>query len=398
MRNYNRITPEGTKDLLLEECLVRRETEEKIRSVFQSQGYDELVTPGLEFFDVFQSEAVQYPQEQLYKLTDSKGRLIVLRPESTAPIARVVATRLREAMLPQRLCYMQTAYRFEPALKGRSDEFMQAGAELIGSDSYMADLEMASMAIDVLKRCNETSYYLELGDAGIFKELMRELNAAPATKEEIRYLIETKNYSALNDLLDTLGDNQLIHALKKLPSLFGGEEVFDKMEQLYCTPQIQEMLQYLRKLYREIAALIGTERLSVDLGIVNKADYYTGMILKGYLEGYGDEVLSGGRYNKLLASFGYDIPAVGFAVNVDAVAKVAMKKNPRTKKAADAAIYAAPGYEAAAIALAETKREAGLTVEFALVSSAEAALDYAKNRKISTLYQVEKEVTEVTVL
>ena len=146
MRNYNRITPEGTKDLLLEECLVRRETEEKIRSVFQSQGYDELVTPGLEFFDVFQSEAVQYPQEQLYKLTDSKGRLIVLRPESTAPIARVVATRLREAMLPQRLCYMQTAYRFEPALKGRSDEFMQAGAELIGSDSYMADLEMASMA------------------------------------------------------------------------------------------------------------------------------------------------------------------------------------------------------------------------------------------------------------
>ena len=150
MRNYNRITPEGTKDLLLEECLVRRETEEKIRSVFQSQGYDELVTPGLEFFDVFQSEAVQYPQEQLYKLTDSKGRLIVLRPESTAPIARVVATRLREAMLPQRLCYMQTAYRFEPALKGRSDEFMQAGAELIGSDSYMADLEMASMAIDVL--------------------------------------------------------------------------------------------------------------------------------------------------------------------------------------------------------------------------------------------------------
>ena len=73
MRNYNRITPEGTKDLLLEECLVRRETEEKIRSVFQSQGYDELVTPGLEFFDVFQSEAVQYPQEQLYNLKKNSG-------------------------------------------------------------------------------------------------------------------------------------------------------------------------------------------------------------------------------------------------------------------------------------------------------------------------------------
>lgn len=398
MRNYNLITPEGTKDLLLEECLVRRETEEKIRSVFQSRGYDELVTPGLEFFDVFQSEAVRYPQEQLYKLTDSKGRLLVLRPESTTPIARVVATRLREAMLPLRLCYMQSAYRFEPALKGRSDAFMQAGVELIGSNSYMADLEMASMAIVVLKECNETNFSLELGDAGIFKELMRELHAAPNTKEEIRYLIETKNYSALNDLLDTLGDNHIIHALKKLPSLFGGEEVFDKMAQLYTTPHIQDMLEYLRKLYKEIAALIGKERLSVDLGIVNKADYYTGVIIKGYLEGYGDEVLSGGRYNKLLESFGYDAPAVGFAVNVDAVAKVAMKKNPRTKKPADAVIYAAPGYEQAAIKLAETKRQAGSVVEFALEETSEAALQYAKTRQIPKLYRVEEEVTEVTVL
>ena len=275
---------------------------------------------------------------------------------------------------------------------------MQAGVELIGSNSYMADLEMASMAIVVLKECNETNFSLELGDAGIFKELMRELHAAPNTKEEIRYLIETKNYSALNDLLDTLGDNHIIHALKKLPSLFGGEEVFDKMAQLYTTPHIQDMLEYLRKLYKEIAALIGKERLSVDLGIVNKADYYTGVIIKGYLEGYGDEVLSGGRYNKLLESFGYDVPAVGFAVNVDAVAKVAMKKNPRTKKPSDAVIYAAPGYEQAAIKLAETKRQAGSVVEFALEETSEAALQYAKTRQIPKLYRVEEEVTEVTVL
>ncbi len=398
MRNYNLITPEGTKDLLLEECLIRRETEEKLRAVFRNSGYDELITPDLEFFDVFQSDAVRYPQEQLYKLTDSKGRLLVLRPESTTPIARVAATRLRDAVLPLRLCYMQSAYRFEPALKGRSDAFMQAGVELIGSDSYMADLEMVSMAITVLQECNETNFSVELGDAGIFKELMRELHASPSTKEEIRYLIETKNYSALNDLLDTLVDNRIIHALKKLPSLFGGEEVFDKMEQLYTTPHIQDMLQYLRKLYNEIAELIGKERLSVDLGIVNKADYYTGVIIKGYLEGYGEEVLSGGRYNKLLASFGYDVPAVGFAVNVDAVTKLAAKKNPREKKPADAVIYAEDGYEKKAILLAESMRRNGAVVEFALEDTAEAALQYAKTRNVPKLYRVEEEVTEVTVL
>ena len=93
MRKYDLITPEGTKDFLFEECLVRREIEQDLHDLFRSKGYSELTTPGLEFFDVFQSESGHYPQERLYKLTDSKGRLLVLRPESTMPIARVAATR-----------------------------------------------------------------------------------------------------------------------------------------------------------------------------------------------------------------------------------------------------------------------------------------------------------------
>ena len=75
MRKYDLITPEGTKDFLFEECYVRREIEQNLHDLFHSKGYSELTTPGLEFFDVFQSESGHYPQERLYKLTDSKGRL-----------------------------------------------------------------------------------------------------------------------------------------------------------------------------------------------------------------------------------------------------------------------------------------------------------------------------------
>ncbi len=78
MRKYDLITPEGTKDFLFEECYVRREIEQNLHDLFHSKGYSELTTPGLEFFDVFQSESGHYPQERLYKLTDSKGRLLVL--------------------------------------------------------------------------------------------------------------------------------------------------------------------------------------------------------------------------------------------------------------------------------------------------------------------------------
>lgn len=395
MKKYNLITPEGTKDFLFEECLVKRETEDKIHKIFQGKGYCELTTPGLEFFDVFQSKSSYYPQESLYKMTDSKNRLLVLRSESTIPIARVAATRLRDAQLPLRLYYNQSAYRFETALKGRSDEIVQSGIELLGSASYMADLEMITTAIEVLDACSETGFSLEIGDAGVFKELMSELNASPEQAEEIRYLIETKNYPALNDLLDEMGDSDVIRSLKKLPSLFGGEEVFEKASKIYVNQRIDEILCDLKHIYEDLSKLIGNGKITVDLGMVNKADYYTGVIIKGYLAGYGEEVLSGGRYNKLLSDFGYDIPAVGFAVNIDAVSKVAMKNNSFKIKPAENIVFAKFGYEKEAILFAKSMREQGHMTELALQNTIEEVKQYAESKQISHIFVVDKEITEV---
>ena len=195
MRNYDLITPEGTKDLLFGECVIRRNIENTLMELFKSRGYSEIITPGLEFFDVFNLNSRYFPQVNLYKLTDSKGRLIVMRPDSTMPIARVVATRLREADLPLKLCYDQPVYRTEPALKGRSDEIVQAGIELIGSQQKMADLEVISTAVDSLRAFN-MEFSIELGHIGIFKELVSRLEATAKEKESIRKLIESKNFPA----------------------------------------------------------------------------------------------------------------------------------------------------------------------------------------------------------
>ena len=166
-----------------------------------------------------------------------------------------------------------------------------------------------------------------------------------------------------------MDDVKVAAALKKLPALFGGEEVFDKASQLYSNERIDEILMDLRKLYKDISTVIGKGRLTVDLGMVNNADYYTGVIIKGYLEGYGEEVLSGGRYNKLLSDFGYDIPATGFAINVDAVANVRMKDQPAQLQPADAVIFAAPGYEMKAAKVSQELRSKGQVVEFAFFDS-----------------------------
>ncbi len=394
MRQYDLITPEGTRDYLFEECLSKRETEAMIHGIFQQMGYAELITPGLEFYDVFNLNSRYFPQEELYKLTDNKGRLLVLRPDSTMPIARVVATRLKDAMLPLRLYYNQPVYRFEPSLKGRSDEIVQTGIELIGSSSRMADVEMISAAVSVLSSVG-ANYSLELGDVGIFRELMHRLSATPAQKEEIRSLIEEKNYPALNDLLDHMGDNKITAALKKLPTLFGGEEVFDKAAALFQDARIELLLDQLRELYLELCEMNQNGKIMVDLGLVNKTDYYTGLVIKGYLEGCGEEVLSGGRYDKLLSEFGYDIPAVGFAVNVDAVAGVYARFHKPQVPVPDVLIAAAEGFEAQAVSIAERLRREGNIVEHALFSDLSLVHEYARDKKIGRIMIVSEDITEV---
>ena len=398
MKNYDLITPEGTKDLLFGECIVRRNIENTLMGLFRSRGYSETITPGLEFYDVFNLNSPYFPQENLYKLTDSKGRLLVMRPDTTMPIARIVATRLREAALPLKFCYAQAVYRTEPSLKGRSDEVVQAGIELIGSQLKMADLEVISTAVDSLSSFG-MEFSLELGHIGIFKELVGKLDASEKDKESIRKLIENKNFPALNDMLDSYGNSPVTNALKKLPALFGGEEVFEKAEELMPDENIKRILDELREIYADATELCGDEgSITVDLGLVNKTDYYTGLIIKGYLQGHGEEVISGGRYDRLISEFGYDVPAVGFAVNINAVAKLMEKSDvlPAEPKA-DVIVFAEEGCEVAAIKAARELREQGLIVENALFDDIESVREYAMEKKIAKVVVIDGESKEVMI-
>lgn len=395
MKNYDLITPEGTKDLLFAECIVRRNIENTLLELFKKRGYSEMITPGVEFFDVFNQKTRYFSQEALYKLTDGKGRLLVMRPDSTMPIARVVATRLRDAVLPLKLCYNQTVYRNESALKGRSDELVQAGIELIGSQMKMADLEVISTAVDSISAFG-MEFSLEIGHIGVFRALVDKLEADDKDKDYIRKLIQSKNFPALNDFLDTFGNTPVTAALKKLPALFGGEEVFDKAEELIPDENVKYILDELRDIYRNAAELCnGDGNITVDLGLVNKTDYYTGLIIKGYLKGHGDEVISGGRYDKLIAEFGYDIPAVGFAVNVNAISKVIEKNGVLPAvQGADVIVYAEEGCEVEALKKAKELREQGMIVENALFSDLESVREYAKEKKIARVVVVDGESEE----
>ena len=162
MKRYDLLTPEGTRDLLFDECAARRIVEERLRKIFTAYGYSEVITPGLEFYDVFNMKARFFAQESMYKLTDGKGRLMVMRPDSTMPIARVVSTRLRDEVFPLKLFYSQSVYRVNPKNSARDDEIFQSGIEIIGGDVRRSDLEALSIAIDVLKTCDADDFRFEI--------------------------------------------------------------------------------------------------------------------------------------------------------------------------------------------------------------------------------------------
>ncbi len=395
MKRYELITPEGTRDLLFDECLAKREAEKRISDIFKRHGYSEVVTTGIEFYDVFSKGSRTVKQEALYKLTDSKGRLIVLRPDSTIPIARLVATRLKDAQLPLRLYYNQPYFENNALLKGHSDEVTQAGVELIGTKSRKADFEVLSLAVEALSSIDPKNFRIEIGNVGIFKELVAQLGVDYETAEQIRYFIVTKNYPALNDLLDTFGDSDVIRALKELPRLFGKEEVFERVEKLFINEQIKSILTDLKYVYESLLTLGIKDNLSVDLGSVNKIDYYTGLTFKGYLAGIGEDVLAGGRYNHLISEFGYDQPATGFGINVNACASLLLKNNcaPKTK-VSDVIVFSELKDVMKAINYSNSLAKDGAVVENSVFETLEETRDYALRKGISKLVLVADDIKE----
>lgn len=395
MKKYMMITPEGTKDFLFEECNVFDGICDKIQKIFEDFGYRKVITPGVEFFDLFSADGWGIPQEDMFKAADSKGRILVMRPDSTLPIARMAATRLKNHRLPIRLYYRQAIYQNKPSLMGKSCEVLQMGVELLGAVGKCADLDIITAAIESLSSVFE-DFRIEIGHAGLFKVLSDSLNVSEDTREDIRIAIESKNYPALNDILDGIEDSMSVRAMRSLPKLFGGIEVLEQaisMEEF--SPASQE-LNYIMDLYRGLCDLGYSDKITIDLGLVQRNDYYSGIVFSGYVDGSGAAILSGGRYDTLLDNFSVPMGAAGFALNIDEMAQVKFKSGffePSTPS--QVLIFAEKGYEVEAVKYARSLRKTGVRAELSAFDKEEEAVSYAKAGNIGKIIKVSKDITEI---
>ena len=313
-------TPEGTRDRLFSECAAFRQVEQAVTAVFRQQGYCEMTTPNMEYYDLISAAGHPLQQEAMLKIIDRTGKILVMRPDCTVAMGRVAATKLTNLPLPLRLYYNQMVFRSDDVNTGARSEIGQCGVELIGAPGLRADLEVLSMAIEALDACGLTDYHIEIGHAGYFSALLEALALTEEQQEALRTLVERKEFTAYRAMLAPYAGDPAGKALYALPRLFGGVAVLSEAKALCDAPDALAVLDYLETLYQVLRDAGLSQRVQFDLGLVHTIEYYTGMVFRGYSRGAASNVLSGGRYDKLIGKFGQDMPATGFALDVEAVA------------------------------------------------------------------------------
>lgn len=355
------LIPEGTRDLILGECLIKKNLQSNIEGVLDKWGYKEVVTPTTEFYKTFNSEFQSLKEEELCKFFDNKGRILVLRPDMTIPIARVVGTKFKDVKPPLRFRYTANVFRVNESLGGKKNEYTDCGVELIGLSDKESDLEILVTALDSLKVLKNNNFKLEIGNINFFNAATSELDLSEDEISKLAELIDTKNLKALEDYLNELNlSEDYKEFFNKLPWLFGGEEVLLEGKKYAFNDELKNIIEYLENLASSLKELGYGDMLTFDLGMVPGLNYYTGIIFRGYVEGVGVTVLSGGRYDNLISKFGRDIPAVGFSIKIDSLLDVIEEEPKKEKKYI---IYYGDGNSLEAIKKGKLLRDSGFIVE-----------------------------------
>jgi ATP phosphoribosyltransferase regulatory subunit len=378
--------PKGARIYLPDEAARKRWVETRLLDVFRRWGYREIVTPTFEFSDVLELGTDVAVRESMFKFVDREtGRTLALRADITPQIARVVATRLRDEPKPVRLAYVTNVFRYDEPRVSHYREFYQAGVELIGLEKPEAEVEIIAMAIEGLRALGLDRFQIDLGHPDFFRGLLEEVTADPARRREVREALARKDASTLERLVAELAPAPPVaEALLALPTLFGREIVLERAAALARTARAHRALDNLAEVYRLLKIYGLAESVLLDLGEVRGFDYYSGLYFEAYIAGFGASIAGGGRYDDMLARFGYDCPAVGFAFDVArALAIMETQRVPVELAGPDFFIIDFTREKTAALSLARRLRDLGTSVARDIISRGlEESVDYARAQRV----------------
>ncbi|WP_026688334.1 ATP phosphoribosyltransferase regulatory subunit [Alteribacter aurantiacus] len=330
--------PMGMRDTLPELYSLKQQVRSTIATEVAKWGYAPIETPTLEFYDTI-GTASATSDTQLFKLLDQQGNTLVLRPDMTAPIARIAASTLKGTERPARLTYDANVFRSQQREGGKPAEFEQVGVELIGDGTASADGEVIALMISALRKAGLSNFKVAIGHIGFVNTLLTEILGNEERAGTFRRYLYEKNYVGFKREVDQLPlssiDRRRLHSLLKLR---GGFDILQNAEALVETEEGRRSLQDLYKLVDVLAAYDLEDAVIIDLNLVMHMSYYTGMVFEAYSDELGFPLGGGGRYDELLSKFHRAEPATGFAVRLDLLTE-ALGKSKEQVTVSHAIIY-----------------------------------------------------------
>ncbi len=351
----------GTRDFYPEKMAVRTWLYGRLRQISEAFGYQEYEAPILESLDLYAAKSgEELVKKQSYAFYDKGGDQIVLRPELTPSLARMIAQRQRQLVYPLRWWSFGPFWRYESPQKGRSREFFQWNIDLIGVDSPEADAEMVAIAASMLK-----SVGLESSEAAVLVNDRQLVNR----QLEIVGIPEESRQDALTWIDRRPKMSPETWAAYGADLGFSSRKI-EAVQAFLARPDLWTESERLVRVFDALAAMGVREYVRYDPGIIRGLPYYTGIVFEAFdLRGsVRRAILGGGRYDNLMAAVGGDpMPAVGFAMG-DMVITVILEelgRLPQDLSASPADVLVTMFDEstaAASFALAASLRASGLKV------------------------------------
>ena len=316
--------PRGTRDFLFEEMRERKQAESTLRKVFESYGYQEIKTPLFEELKLFTTKSGEEIVNQLYNFTDKSDRELTLRPEITAPVARLYLNELEKtAVKPIKLYYYGSCFRYERPQKGRFRQFWQFGCELIGAKTPQGEAEVIALCSDAIQSLGITTADVNINHLGIIRGLFKHFDISTETQREIMVVIDKGDKDLLIESLSgdepVIDNDELNQILLKLIDLVGDKSIIGEVEDLIAPyEEPKEALEELKELINLLEAF-QVSNYTLNLGVARGLDYYTGIVFEIYVPELGaqKQICGGGSYSLVKLFGGQEVESTGFALGFD---------------------------------------------------------------------------------
>ncbi len=300
MTNLSTQPYKGTRDFYPEDMRLRNFMYDTWRKVCESFGYEETDSPVLEPLELYIAKTnEEIVTEQSYNFTDRGGRRVVMRPEMTPSISRMVAARRQELGYPLRVYNICNYFRYERPQKGRLREFWQLNADLFGIDSLEADIEMIQLADALMSAfgAKEGSYEIRLNSRKLLNKRIEEAGIKTSVEEVIRVI----------DRYDK--QDRTVTLAQLAEHVTGAETLLNNLENDGSSEEVKQVTEKL--------ATLGVKNIKPTETLARGFDYYTDIVFEVFdcNPDNNRSMFGGGRYDGLVGQFGVEpIPTVGFAM------------------------------------------------------------------------------------